>query len=74
MKARLIKDYRVAPEGHTTLFLSVGQIVDGIIAEFALADGAAESLEASDQGEEILSVEVKRRGRPPKYRGPEVVK
>lgn len=42
MKVTLTKDYRVAPEGHTTLKFKEGDEVDGKVAECAVRDGAAE--------------------------------
>jgi hypothetical protein len=33
--------YKCAPEGHTTVHFDVGSIVEGHIAEMAIADGAA---------------------------------
>ena len=41
MKATLIRDYMFAPEGHTVVKFKTGSIVDGCLAEVAVADGAA---------------------------------
>lgn len=43
MKAKITHPhgYKCAPEGHTTIHFSVGSIVEGHIAEMAIADGAA---------------------------------
>lgn len=37
--------YKCAPDGHTVLNFGNGQIVSGKIAEMAVEDGAAESIE-----------------------------
>ena len=42
MKVTLKTDYRVAPEGHTTLKFRKGDEVEGKIAELAIRDGAAD--------------------------------
>lgn len=41
MKVKLDKDYKAAPEGHTTYPFKAGEEVEGKIAEMALRDGAA---------------------------------
>ena len=43
MKAKITSPhgYKCAPEGHTTVHFDVGSIVEGHIAEMAIADGAA---------------------------------
>jgi hypothetical protein len=41
MKVTLIKDYDVAPDGHTTFKLKAGTEVEGTIAEMAIRDGKA---------------------------------
>ena len=43
MKAKITNPhgYKCAPEGHTTVHFDVGSIVEGHIAEMAIADGAA---------------------------------
>lgn len=41
MKVTLTRNYKCAPEGHTTLSFSKGDTVDGKAAEMALADKAA---------------------------------
>lgn len=41
MKARITRVYRCAPEGHTTIQFSPGDVVEGIVAEMAMADHAA---------------------------------
>lgn len=39
---RLKRDYTCAPEGHTVVLFRAGSEVDGQVAKWALADGAAE--------------------------------
>lgn len=43
MKAKITSPhgYKCAPEGHTTVHFDVGSIVEGHVAEMAIADGAA---------------------------------
>lgn len=43
MKAKITSPhgYKCAPEGHTTVHFDMGSIVEGHIAEMAIADGAA---------------------------------
>jgi Ni,Fe-hydrogenase III small subunit len=41
MKAKLIRAWACAPEGHTVVRFEANTIVDGRIAELALADGVA---------------------------------
>lgn len=41
MKAKIIRSYACAPEGHTVLKFDAGTEVEGEIARMALADGAA---------------------------------
>ena len=45
-KAKITKQdgYRCAPDGHTIITLPMGAIVDGQIAEWALADKAAQRM------------------------------
>lgn len=59
--------FRIAPEGHTVLTFKSGDVVDGRVAEEAVAAGMArrideiaESLEYKDEPQ------VRRRGRPRK--------
>jgi hypothetical protein len=46
MKAALIKDFSIAPEGHTVFHYKTGDHVTGKIAELAIADNSA--IEISD--------------------------
>jgi hypothetical protein len=41
MKARIIRSWVCAPEGHTIIRYDAGENVEGKVAELALADGAA---------------------------------
>lgn len=41
MKVTLNEDYKVAPEGHTTLHLKKGEEVEGVVADMAVRDGKA---------------------------------
>lgn len=41
MKATLTRDYKCAPEGHTTMSFKEGDTVEGKAAEMAIADKAA---------------------------------
>jgi hypothetical protein len=41
MRAKITRVYRCAPEGHTTVQFSPGDVVDGAVAEMAMADHAA---------------------------------
>lgn len=41
MDATLTRDYKCAPEGHTTLSYKAGSVVSGRVAEMAIRDGAA---------------------------------
>ena len=53
VKAKLTREYRCAPSGHTVEVLPKGKIVTGKIAEWALVDGAASRM-------------IEKRGRPRK--------
>ena len=69
MKARLIRAWACAPEGHTVVRFEANTIVDGRIADLALADGIAiEHREMAPLEVKIdPAPEVKRpRGRPRK--------
>lgn len=46
MKAILTRSYACAPEGHTVVKFEAGTMVEGIVAELALADGAATEAQA----------------------------
>lgn len=41
MKARIIRSWACAPEGHTIIRFEAGDTVEGKVAELALADDAA---------------------------------
>ena len=41
MKVKLTRDYKCAPQGHTTECYRKGDEVEGEAAELAIADGAA---------------------------------
>lgn len=45
MKARITHAYRCAPEGHTTIQLDPGTIIEGSLAEQAILDGHAVKVE-----------------------------
>ena len=73
MNAKITKQggYLCAPLGHTVMHFHEGQIVSGIVAELALADGAAVAINmmrAADLERKVVPpVETKRpRGRPRK--------
>ena len=52
-KAKITREYRCAPQGHTVETFKVGTIVTGQVAEWALADKAASRM-------------IEKRGRPRK--------
>ena len=46
MQVKLLRDYKCAPEGHTVYSYGKGAIIEGVAAELALQDGAAEPMQA----------------------------
>ena len=69
MKARIIRSWACAPEGHTIIRYDAGENVEGKVAELALADGAAVEVNVMSALENKIEqpLEVKRpRGRPRK--------
>lgn len=67
MKVKLNRNYKCAPQGHTTLQFNEGDTLEGRAAELALQDGAAYIVD-SGQGS-LDSAEKpapKKRGRKPK--------
>ena len=69
MKARIIRSWACAPEGHTIIRYDAGEIVEGKVAELALTDGAAVEVNVMSALENKIEqpLEVKRpRGRPRK--------
>jgi hypothetical protein len=69
MKARIIRSWACAPEGHTIIRYDAGENVEGKVAELALADGAAVEVNDMSALENKIEqpLEVKRpRGRPRK--------
>lgn len=63
MKARLTRAWACAPEGHTVVRFDANSIVDGRIAELALADGVA------IEHREMAPLEVKAEAEAPRRRG-----
>jgi hypothetical protein len=66
MKARIIRSWACAPEGHTIIRYDAGENVEGKVAELALADGAAVEINVMPALETKIEqpLEVKRpRGR-----------
>jgi hypothetical protein len=66
MKARIIRSWACAPEGHTIIRYDAGENVEGKVAELALADGAAVEVNVMPAFETKIEqpLEVKRpRGR-----------
>lgn len=57
-KAKITKDeYRCAPDGHTVEKFFKGDIVEGVVAEMALADKAASRMmekKSKDESSDIL--------------------
>lgn len=69
MKARIIRSWACAPEGHTIIRYDAGETVEGKVAELALADNAAVEVNAMPAFEIKIEqpLEIKRpRGRPRK--------
>lgn len=75
MKVVLIKEWTVAPQGHTVVTYPPGTMLIGNVANLAIADGAGrvieeEQIETSEEQDLETKVEPqiekKRRGRPPK--------
>ena len=59
--------YRCAPEGATVQTFAFGQIVEGNVAEWAIADGAAQRMfEPREETKVEVVPETKQRGRPRK--------
>ena len=56
--------YRCAPDGHTVIVIPFGTVVDGQIAEWALADKAASAMFAPVEERKVVAPpETKKRGR-----------
>jgi hypothetical protein len=67
MKARILRAWACAPEGHTVVRFDANAIVTGRIAELALADGVAIEHRAIEPLEIKAEAEApRRRGRPRK--------
>ena len=73
MNAKIIKSggYLCAPQGHTVMHFHEGQIVSGLVAELAVADGAAVPINMTRAADLETKVEPpieskKPRGRPRK--------
>jgi len=72
MNAKIIKSggYLCAPQGHTVMHFHEGQIVSGLVAELAVADGAAVPINMTRAADLETKVEppfeAKPRGRPRK--------
>ena len=43
MRVTLTRQFFIAPEGHTTIVLQAGEVVEGWIAEKAIATGCADA-------------------------------
>ena len=46
MKAKVLMDYRCAPEGHTTIEFTKGQEVSGFVAQYLVDKEVAEEIKA----------------------------
>lgn len=66
---RLKRDYTCAPEGHTVVLFKAGTEVDGQVAQWALADGAAEV-----EKPETPKANKKKRGKKKATRKPDEIK
>ena len=56
--------YRCAPDGHTVIVIPSGTVVEGQIAEWALADKAASAMFAPVEERKVVAPpETKKRGR-----------
>lgn len=67
MKARIKAPYKCAPEGYRIVHFAVGEIVEGQVAEWAVADGCANKMPDAREMKVIGPTE-KKRGRPPKVK------
>jgi hypothetical protein len=67
LKARITKvgGYKCAPEGHTVVTFAEGEVVEGLTAQLAVDDRAAEFVSwASERETKVIAVpEKKHRGR-----------
>lgn len=68
MKAKIIHQFSIAPEGHTVFTYKPGDEVDGNIAKRAIAAGAAIEIGKTMVKETkiVEPPEIKKRGRPRK--------
>ena len=72
MRAEIIapQGFRIAPEGHTVLTFKCGEIVDGRVAEDAVAAGMARRVDeiaaSLEYKEEASEAQKRPRGRPRK--------
>ena len=65
-KAKITKPsgYKCAPEGHTVITIPFNTIVEGVIADWALADKAASAMfDPVAERKVVAPVETKKRGR-----------
>ena len=65
-KAKITKPngYKCAPEGHTVITIPFNTIVEGVIADWALADKAASAMfDPVAERKVVAPVEIKKRGR-----------
>ena len=69
MRAKIVKEWRAAPQGHTVVVMQPGTIIEGPLAQVAISEGVAESIGVLEIATKIdPPPEKKRRGRPPKNR------